>query len=58
DVRAANMNLIVKLGELMGGQLFTYAGNMPLPSRMRLKEMIKTHGVLNGSASQEFGAAL
>lgn len=57
DVRAANMRLLVRLAELMGDQLFAYAGGMSLPSKMRLKEMIKSHGVDLESGSQDLGTA-
>eukprot|EP00803_Ostreobium_quekettii_P000181 evm.model.scf_708.2 EVM.evm.TU.scf_708.2 scf_708:36024-41849(+) len=57
DVRAANLKLLVALAELMGDQLFAYAGGMSLPSKMRLKEMIKSHGVDLESGSQDLGTA-
>lgn len=57
DVRAANMRLLVTLAELMGDQLFAYAGGMSLPSKMRLKEMIKSHGIDLESGSQDLGTA-
>jgi len=57
DVRAVNMKLLVTLAELMGDQLFVYAGGMSLPSKMRLKEMIKSHGVELESGSKDLSTA-